>query len=247
VRRGRDGARPGVVAVRDEPGVFALQLGEPRLRLAVALERAVAVEVVGRQVQQQCHVGVERARVLELEARQLGDHPRVAPAHERAQRRADVPAHAGGEAARLQHLADERGGGALAVRAGDAAELRVEVLRGEVDLGHELRVRDGRHTRARHHGVEAVVARRLRTRQREDAFGQPAQRLWAAVVDRHAGAGAQQEIDRGAPGARRAQHQNVSARLVHRSLSRERATSPRITEMIQKRTMICGSGQPRSS
>ncbi len=62
-----------------------------------------------------------------------------------------------------------------------------------------------------------------------------------------ASARAQEQLDRGASGARESEHENALPRVAHRSFNSEIATRPRITEMIQNRTMICGSGQPRSS
>ena len=58
---------------------------DPQLRVAVALEGPVAVEVVLLEVEEQRGVRGERARVLQLEARDLAHHrgARVERAHER--------------------------------------------------------------------------------------------------------------------------------------------------------------------
>ena len=95
-----------------------------QLRLAVGLEAAVTVEVVLGHVQQQRGVGGERLRVLGLEARHLADDRGrlVHLAHQRRERRSDVP----GERHRQVRLAPDRSqqlrGRGLAVRARDRHE-----------------------------------------------------------------------------------------------------------------------------
>ena len=59
---------------RDRDRVRRLVGEDPQLRVAVRGERAVAVEVVGREVEQHGGVRRERDRVLELERRRLADH-----------------------------------------------------------------------------------------------------------------------------------------------------------------------------
>ena len=102
----------------------ARALEDAELRIAVRLEGAVPVEVVGLQVEQDGDVARERVDVLELEARELADDPRVFPGHqggvgERATdvaRDQDVPV--GGAEDRAEQLGRRR----LPVGAGDADE-----------------------------------------------------------------------------------------------------------------------------
>ena len=63
---------------RHDRGVLRdLVLEDPELRVAVRLEAAVAVEVVGLEVEQHGDARPELVDVLELEARELADDPRV--------------------------------------------------------------------------------------------------------------------------------------------------------------------------
>ena len=64
--------------VEPEPARHDLRaraLEDAQLRVAVGLERAVAVEVVGLEVEQHRDVAGELVHVLELERRQLADDP----------------------------------------------------------------------------------------------------------------------------------------------------------------------------
>ena len=94
---------------------------DPQLRVAVGLEAAVAVEVVGCEVEQHGGVRRELERVLELERRGLEhDHGRVVErAGQRRQRRADVPRHGDGHARLAVDLADQLRRRRLPVRTGD--------------------------------------------------------------------------------------------------------------------------------
>src|SRR5581483_4718957 len=60
-------------------------LEDPQLRVPVRVERAVAVEVVRLEVEQDGDLAGERVHVLELEARELADDP-VGGAHARERR-----------------------------------------------------------------------------------------------------------------------------------------------------------------
>ena len=66
----------------------ARSLEDAQLRVAVRLERPVAVEVVRLEVQQHRHVAGELVHVLELERRELADDP--VRGADRSERRADV-------------------------------------------------------------------------------------------------------------------------------------------------------------
>ena len=84
--------------------VRPLVLEDPQLRVAVGLEAAVAVEVVGLEVEQHGDARTERLDVLELERRELADDPggRVAGADEADERSADVAGDLGLDARRAR-------------------------------------------------------------------------------------------------------------------------------------------------
>ena len=87
----------------------------------VGVERAVAVEVVLGEVEQDAGVGREAQRVLELERRRLQDHDRrlgQAGADQRGQRRPDVPDHHRGQIRGAVEVADQLDRRRLPVRAG---------------------------------------------------------------------------------------------------------------------------------
>ena len=97
-------------------------LEDSQLRVAVCLERAVPVEVIGLQVEQHGDVAGQLVHVLELERRQLADHPfRRA---DRGQRRADVPGDRDVASGGAKDGAEELGGRRLPVRARHADEAR---------------------------------------------------------------------------------------------------------------------------
>ena len=111
---------------------------DPELRRAIRLERQMAVEVVGLEVQQDGDVDAEPARVLELEAtRALRRSSR--PRRSTAERRADVSRHRDVAAGGAEDRAEQLRGGRLAVRAGDADEARAGMEReAKVDLGDDV-------------------------------------------------------------------------------------------------------------
>ena len=90
-----DAGERRIVGVVDGDVVVALVGEDPQLRRQVGLEVAVAVEVVGRKVEEDRALGREGDAVLELEAGGLADHGRVGVdlAGQRGERRADVAGH----------------------------------------------------------------------------------------------------------------------------------------------------------
>ena len=93
-------ARPvpgyGAEPARHDRGVRGrLSLEDPELELRVVLERAVPVEVVGLEVEENGNARLQRVNVLQLERRELADDPRVRRrgADERRERAADVSGH----------------------------------------------------------------------------------------------------------------------------------------------------------
>ncbi len=84
-----------VVGVVDGDVVIALVGEDPQLGVEVGTQVGVAVEVVGRQVEEDRALGSEGDAVLELEARGLADHGRrgIDLSGQRRERRADVAGH----------------------------------------------------------------------------------------------------------------------------------------------------------
>ncbi len=254
----------GAVVAVDHRG---LGMGvDARLGRGVALDRAVAVEMIGRDVEDGRRRQLQRLGGLELEAGQL-QHVELGLRVEQVQRRrAEVAADAGAQAGGQRHLADQGGDGALAVAAGDADHRRRGGAGEQLDVAEDrdpglLQCGDEgivqRHTRRDHGagvlrpgpwGVEAAemeLARRHRRAHRLDAGGRGTR-----IGQHQRRAGARQVARGGGAGLAQSDHQHlasVEGQAHQRTLSVERPTSTRIRVMIQKRTMILGSGQPFSS
>ena len=93
---------------------------KPLLDGGVVLERAVAIEMIGRDVQQHANRRRQRRRQVDLERRHLDDVNAVrCGRRERQDGSADVAAHLHVAAGGAQNMCDERRGGGLAVGAGD--------------------------------------------------------------------------------------------------------------------------------
>ena len=135
----RDSADRLVAPVQNGEIVCAGELDGAGLEVDVALEGAVAVEVIGRDVEDHAYVQARALDRLELKARQLQHDPvswgDLIDAVEH--RVADVAAdddrpRAGGEDA-----AGERGGGGLAIGSGDSDDGARARSKEQVDLaGH---------------------------------------------------------------------------------------------------------------
>ena len=129
----------GIVAVPDRDVVVALVGEDAQLRVEVGGEVAVAVEVVGRQVQEDRALGAEEAGVLELEAGGLGDDGRVGLdlPDQAGERDADVARHRDRLAGPAEDVAEQLDRGRLAVGAGDGEEAVGQGAPGELELtGH---------------------------------------------------------------------------------------------------------------
>ncbi len=72
-----------VVEVADERVARPLIGEDAEFRLAVLVHRMIAVEVIGREIEDRRDPRLERANRLELKGRNLGDHPIVRPGLER--------------------------------------------------------------------------------------------------------------------------------------------------------------------
>ncbi len=129
-----------VVARVDEPVAGGHVAHDAHLRVHVVLEAVVvAVEVVGRDVRQHADMSAEVVHAVELERAQLQHIPVVATrGHGVGEALADVAAQRHVQPRVAQDLVDERRGGRLAVRPGDADALRaVEVAARELHLGDD--------------------------------------------------------------------------------------------------------------
>ena len=92
-------------------------LEDAQLRVSVALERPVAVEVVRLEVEQDGDLALELVHVLELERRELAHDPRVLRHHDARQRRADVPGDRDRPSGGAEDRAEQLRRGRLPVRA----------------------------------------------------------------------------------------------------------------------------------
>ena len=120
------GAAPVVVDADDRRSVRLHAGDQPFLHRRVVRERAVPVDVIFGDVEQDADRWIERRRQIDLVRRHL-DHMHAARARrlEREDRGADVAAHLHVVAGFAHQVRDQRGGGRLAVGAGDRHERRV--------------------------------------------------------------------------------------------------------------------------
>ena len=254
---------------RDRDVVVALAREDLQLRGEVVLERAVAVEVIGLDVEQDRPLGGELQRVLELKRARLADDDRRGreAAGQRAERRADVAGDRHRHVRRAVDVAEQLDGRRLAVRPGHGDELVGQQAPAELELAedrHGALPRRGDHRRLARH------ARRLDDRPRVRQAGQPVRpevhveargqvrREHRAAVDGdHALAERQQRPRRrdarareaddepGAVGQRRSRPSGHHAAMEYWYSVKPIALQ--IAAMIQKRRMIFVSDQPSSS
>ncbi len=121
-----DVAAPAVVDA-DDGSALRLHAGDQaRLHRGVMLQRAVAIDMVFADIEQNADGRIERGREIDLVGRHL-DH--MHPAHprrlQRQDRGADIAAHLGVVAGDLHQMRDQRRRGRLAVGAGDGDERRI--------------------------------------------------------------------------------------------------------------------------
>jgi hypothetical protein len=175
------GAEPlavGIVDAHHRGIAGALVQQHALLRGDVVVHVAVAVEVVGRDVQHHSGVRLEAAREVQLVGRALQDVHRAAVhvgqvQHADADVAADVRVAAGGG----QHVAQQGGGGRLAVGAGDRGDLGLLVRgRGVHGPGEQLDVAqhlDAAGAGAAHGPVRFGVGQRNAGRERDRLQGRP--------------------------------------------------------------------------
>ena len=108
-------------------GALRLHAGDqPRLHRRIMLQRAVAIDMVFADIEQNADGGIERGRKIDLVRRHLDHmHPPHPRRLQRQDRGADIAAHLGVVAGDLHQMRDQRGRGRLAVGAGDGDERRI--------------------------------------------------------------------------------------------------------------------------
>ena len=119
---------------------FCVLLGEDALLgERVVFEGAVAVEVVGRDVEDDGDVGMELFSGFELEAGDFEDRPGVVGrfVDEGDDGHANVAADQRGNAGLLEDFAEQRGGGGFAVGAGDGEDFALEEAGGEFEFADD--------------------------------------------------------------------------------------------------------------
>ena len=149
----------GIVGV-DHGDVARPLIGEdPQLRAEVVSERAVAVEVIGTEVEQHGDLRGEGLGVLELEGRALADDRRagIERTGHRGERRTHVAGQRMGLPGRLADGTEPFSHGRLAVRAGYGEEAVGQQAPAELELADHrqppLVSRDDRRRRRRHAGT----------------------------------------------------------------------------------------------
>ena len=257
----REVPRRRVVAVQDREVVRLLTCEQAGLGRDVPLERPVAVEMIGGDVQEAADPGPKALHPFELEARHLGDgHLGVGP-DGGDERRAEVPPHEGPPTRADEGQAGEARRRALPVGAGDRDHGTAEQPRGDLDLAPD------RNAAAEGRRQERHVARDPGTRDDEvDAAEQIEALLAEPQLDARPGVGGDAELRRPPPvggphadaarregpgdrlaGTLEPQHERLARTGHQRSFSVDNASSAQTIDTIQNRTMICGSGHPRSS
>ena len=119
-------AAPSVVDA-DDRGALRLHAGDQTLlHRGIMFERAVAIDMVFADIEQDADGGIEAGRKIDLIGRHLDDvHPPHARRLQRQDRGADIAAHLGVVTGDPHQMRDQRRGGGFAVGAGDGDERRV--------------------------------------------------------------------------------------------------------------------------
>ena len=162
------GTRNRSEAPWDDSGVLAcLKLEHAQLGGRVGLERAMAVEVVGLEIEEHADMRAKRLDILELKGRELADDPglgRDRP-HQGREWSADVACHLDLPVVRAKDLPQELARRRLAVGAGDAEDGIREQACPQLDLAPygdvaRPRARDEqrltRHPRALHDEIDPL-------------------------------------------------------------------------------------------
>ncbi len=224
-------AAPAVVDA-DDRGALRLHAGDQALlHRGVVLQRAVAIDMVFADIEQDADGRIERGRQIDLVGRHL-DHVDAPHARrlQRQDRGADVAAHLGVVAGDPHQMRDQRRGGRFAVGAGDGDERRVRRMTAplaaeQFDVADHLdaglsRRQHGpvRRRMGQRHAGRQHQRREIRPRHRAQIGGDEAglRRLGdvvGAVVARdHFGAARLQRVAARKAGAAEAEHRDRLAR-----------------------------------
>ncbi len=222
--------------------------------------------MVFADVQAGRHLGVQALGGFQLKARQL-EHVELNAVVQQIQRwRTQVAANRDTPPCRQRHLADQRGHGALGIRAGDRNDRCLGFPGEQVDVAGQLHTARGGRLQCgradRQPGADdqlagaaeevdvQLAATHLDLRILRGQGGQ-LRRVGARVGHRKRQTAARQMANHGEAALAEADNDaelvGCDEHVVHLSFSVARPTSTRITVMIQKRTMTRGSGQPLSS
>ena len=154
-----------IVGVEHRRVAVLLAQEDALLGARVCREAPVAVEVIGRDVEQRRGARPEVVDPFELKARQLDDEDTPGRAVDAGdERRADIAADLDLAPGGAEQRAGERRRGALAVRARDRDHRTVQERERQLDLGEHREARGarqdeqrprGRHARTGHHRVDA--------------------------------------------------------------------------------------------
>ena len=201
------------------------------LHRGIMFERAVAIDVVFADIEQDADGGIERRRQIDLIGRHLDD---VDPSHarrlQRQDRGADIAAHLGVVAGNPHQMRDQRRGGRFAVGAGDGDERRIRRMTAalaaeQFDIADHLdagllrrqhgpvRRRMGERRAGRQHQRGEIRPRHLAQIRGDEAGLRGLGELVGAVVaGDHLGAARLQGVTARQPRAAEAEHRNRLAR-----------------------------------
>ena len=131
-----------IVVPVDEVVIRCLVLDDAHLGIDIVLElEVVAVEVIGRDVEQNGNVGTEVVHVVELERTQFDDIVLVRfLSHLESKTLTDISGQSHVVSGTLEDVIDQRGGCRLAVAARDTDHLGVRISSCELNLADDMRV-----------------------------------------------------------------------------------------------------------
>jgi hypothetical protein len=255
-----------IVGVDNRPVFRRLVRENPRLRRSVGFHRAMAVEMVGRQVQQHGDPWMERVRRLQLETAHLDDVKRLRCRRSdlRAERRTDVSSHHRLQSACREHTTRQRGRRRLALGPCDRDDPSAQPARRKLDLAYHpdaglARRHNGRLIECHPGAQDQQVGRRERLYSMSAQFqldacvAQLSSRARVEIGprigerDARAALGKQQRGGDAATG--RSRHRDVLSahRKAHLSFNVVRLKSAKMMATIRNRVITFGSLQPINS
>src|ERR1035437_10192738 len=129
----------GVVGVQHQAVLEGLRGKDALFNRAIVFKAAMTVQVVGGDVENDGDGGMELLGGFELEAGDLKDRPGFVGAgvEQGHDRDADVAANQRGQPGSRKDFAQQRGGGGLAIGAGDGERLALEEARGQFQFAND--------------------------------------------------------------------------------------------------------------